>query len=185
MTRLFAALSLPESVRIGLDAQVRCLAGLGDVRWTAVADFHVTLVFLGECAVEREAAIAAVVRAFRGPDPEVRLQQLGCFPERGEPRVLWAGLDGDLAALRHLQRELAESIGRELGCDLAAAERFSPHVTIGRVRSTRGLDELVDAMVRIGPSVCSESFRLGPVVLYASDRGSAVRYRELARATVT
>lgn len=185
MRRLFAAFALPAAVRAALAARVRELAVFGDVRWTDADDFHLTLVFLGERDARQEEAVAAAVRAFRSPDLAVEVQQLGRFPERGEPRVLWAGLAGDLEALARVQRDLAGAIGRTLGDELAGAERFSPHVTIGRVRSARGLGDLVDAMQRVGPAVRGEPFRLGPVALFASERGSAVRYRELARGTLT
>ena len=72
----------------------------------------------------------------------------GAFPPRRRPRVLWAGVAGDLDALRRLA-DRVDAVCAELGYD---DERlpFSPHVTLGRVagavdrQRVRALSELPD-----------------------------------------
>ena len=57
---------------------------------------------------------------------------LGVFPNPRRPRVLWAGLDGDLATLSALQIAVDQAV-ETLG--LPKDDRpFSPHLTLGRVR---------------------------------------------------
>ena len=54
------------------------------------------------------------------------------FPNSRRPRVLWAGLDGDLTTLLALQIAVDQAV-EKLG--LPKEERpFSPHLTLGRVR---------------------------------------------------
>ncbi|MGD8396661.1 MAG: RNA 2',3'-cyclic phosphodiesterase, partial [Candidatus Eiseniibacteriota bacterium] len=62
----------------------------------------------------------------------VVLERLGCFPDRGRPRVFWVGLGDGAPRLAELATALAEGfaaagLGRE-------ARPFRPHLTIGRLR---------------------------------------------------
>ena len=63
---------------------------------------------------------------------ELSLSQLGVFPNPRRPRVLWAGIQGDLAILARLQVRVEEAAGR---IGFAPEQRpFRPHLTLGRVR---------------------------------------------------
>jgi 2'-5' RNA ligase len=63
---------------------------------------------------------------------EISMSGFGVFPNPRRPRVLWAGLAGDLETLSALQLAVDEAVGR-LG--LPKEDRpFSPHLTLGRVR---------------------------------------------------
>lgn len=104
------------------------------VTWTRPQGWHVTLKFLGDVASDRlETVREAVGRAIDGM-ASFRLAALGLLvlPPGAEPRVLAIGLrdDGSLARLaKRLEVEL-EPLGfaRE-------RRRFTPHLTLGRVRS--------------------------------------------------
>ena len=63
---------------------------------------------------------------------ELSLSQLGVFPNARRPRVLWAGIQGDLAILARLQAWVEAAAGR---IGFAPEQRpFRPHLTLGRVR---------------------------------------------------
>jgi 2'-5' RNA ligase len=94
--RVFAALPLPPAVVGSLEAALaparRAYPGL---RWVSARGFHVTLHFFGELP---EAGVAALQQVFDDPDLRVpaiamRLGKIGQFPPRGDPRVLWVGLE--------------------------------------------------------------------------------------------
>lgn len=95
---------------------------------------HLTLIFLGErpaAQVDAIVAHAGIACAAQAPFT-VRVAGMGCFPSPSRPRVLWAGLTGEIAALKALQRGMLDAL---VGAGLAAAdERFDPHLTLGRVR---------------------------------------------------
>ncbi|MFN3485621.1 MAG: RNA 2',3'-cyclic phosphodiesterase [Planctomycetota bacterium] len=82
----------------------------------------------------------------RRPRPRLVYAGLGTFPERGAPRIVWAGCAGDAAALA----DLAAAIERAAQTVGVPPERrpFAAHLTLGRVRSPRGAAALRAAIER-------------------------------------
>src|SRR5512138_974645 len=115
--RLFVALEPPEPVRRRLAAmavELRRAAGRGadDIRWVAIENVHLTLQFLGAVPEERlpdvEEAVRAAAAAGRALSLEVR--GAGGFPNARRPRVVWAGLAGDLTPLADVVAELGRHL---------------------------------------------------------------------------
>lgn len=135
--RLFVSLPVPAKVRRtitefarDLDVQMPREA----VRWTPFEQIHVTLKFLGKvdssAVPELEGALKGAVEGIRAF--ELRIAELGAFPSRKNPRVIWIGLGGDLDALLRLQTQVADAVAR--WCEKDESRKFAPHLTIGRVR---------------------------------------------------
>src|SRR5512133_1298710 len=102
--RLFVALDPTEAVRRRVSAAVAALrrtAGRAadEVRWTAAEGLHLTLQFLGAVPEERIAELDAAVRAAAASSPPLQLELRGAggFPNARRPRVVWLGIQGDLA----------------------------------------------------------------------------------------
>ena len=140
--RLFVAVELDEAIRRRLaEAQERLRAAPCAVKWVKPELMHLTLRFLGEADDTLVGVLVQVIgSAAQGVAPfEVTVAGLGAFPERGAPRVLWAGIR-DNGSLALLNRRLEEAV-RRLG--FAPEDRpFSPHLTIGRVKEPRGAGAL-------------------------------------------
>ncbi|MCC7210195.1 MAG: RNA 2',3'-cyclic phosphodiesterase, partial [Anaerolineae bacterium] len=103
-------------------------------RWTGIDGVHLTLKFLGDTPAARLAAIEAGLRdaaARRGPFA-LHVEGVGCFPNTRRPRVVWAGVGGELAALGALQDSVERAIA-PLGFP-REDRAFSPHLTLGRAR---------------------------------------------------
>ncbi|MDQ6669561.1 MAG: RNA 2',3'-cyclic phosphodiesterase [Chloroflexota bacterium] len=130
--RLFFAIELPARVRKAL-GQLRP-AHSGAYRWVDPALLHVTLAFLGQQPDERLETLERVgaAAASESHTTLLKLGQRGSFGPRKEPRVLWVGIDGDVAALLALQARLATGL-RQAGFELED-RAFSPHVTLARRR---------------------------------------------------
>ncbi len=181
--RCFVALDLGPEIRERLSTVIERLRSHGAaVRWVRPAQIHITLVFLGSIASERVDVVRDALGEIELPPPmSLRLAGFGSFPPRGRPRVLWAGLDGDVDAVVELQRRIAarlESLGfpRE-------RRPFRPHVTIGRVKGPRGLEDVMAAMDRI--EVPAQSVEVTAFSLYQSTlRPEGAKYDELARFTL-
>lgn len=145
--RTFICLQIPEFARDRLaSTQTRLRDSGAQVSWVKPHNIHLTLKFLGSVPAERlREVVRAMQRAAVPAQPiPLELTVLGCFPNRRAPRVVWAGLNRIPEDLRKLQQR----VERELVATGFPAESrpFSPHFTIGRVRSGRNVRKLVAAM---------------------------------------
>jgi RNA 2',3'-cyclic 3'-phosphodiesterase len=134
--RLFVAINLPDEVRANL---ARLRTSEDAIRWTPPGQIHLTLKFFGDVDSASLGDLeSALCRACEGARPfNLEAAKVGAFPNLRRPRVLWAGLEGDLAPLAALQervRRETEPWGR------SEDKPFSPHLTVGRVREGRSPD---------------------------------------------
>jgi 2'-5' RNA ligase len=183
--RLFIAVEPPPPVRrrlAAIQAEMKRLAGRNadDVRWVGPDNLHVTLQFLGAVPEQRVDAVkAAIAAAASEVAPlQLELRGAGAFPHGRKPRVLWAGLAGDVARLS----ALATSIGKALApLGFPPEDRaFSPHVTLGRSREPRGAPRLAAAIAGTAASA-GPSWRVGDVQLVQSHLSpSGSRYETIA-----
>ena len=164
--RCFVALDLPAPVRNHLADVTATLRGDFDVRWVPADQLHVTLVFAGELPDERASGLATLCREVELPPLSLALTEFGWFPPRGAPRVLWAGVGGDVDALAALQRTLAEGAAR-LGVP-REKRPFTPHVPLGRLEGPRGAHALVDRLRELSAALRTKPFAPTALVLYRS-----------------
>lgn len=136
LVRCFLAVELPGSLQDAVGAateNARRPLGPRIVRWIPTRNIHLTLKFLGDTAPSSlgqiEAALQAEVPQYK--PFSVELRGLGAFPNVRRARVLWIAMEAP-AALASLQHELDVATSR-LGYE-TEERKFSPHLTIGRVR---------------------------------------------------
>ncbi len=132
--RAFIAISLPGSIQQVLEriqAELR-LKGI-KASWAKPGSLHLTLKFLGNVPGEIESIKAAMVKTTDCFSRfELSLGRLGVFPNVKKPRVLWAGVEGQTDTLEQLFKVLEIHL-QALGWK-KERQRFSPHVTIGRIK---------------------------------------------------
>jgi len=146
VVRAFVAVEINEQVRGALAGVQEDLRRTGArVGWVKPEQIHLTLVFLGNVfgmqVRELASAMDAIGSGFGAF--EYGVEGIGFFGSPRSPRVIWAGVTGGGERLIVLQSLIAEA-ARRAGVQLEA-RAFSPHLTIGRVRSRRGADELTSA----------------------------------------
>jgi 2'-5' RNA ligase len=143
MLRLFIALSLPDALREHIAAATAAMrANAPSVRWVAPGSLHLTLVFLGERPADYSVRLASALGNVCASTPPftLTLGGPGCFPNAHRPRVLWLGIAAGAETLLRLQRAVSAAL---VQAQLAQPEdRFSPHLTLGRV------PDLMDASAR-------------------------------------
>ena len=142
MIRAFIAISLPDEVRATLGEVSAALAAqmpARSVRWVKPDLLHATLRFLGDTAVSQLPIIASELdRIAKNYAPiNLRLAGLGCFPNRKRPRVIWAGLQGDVTAVQALKQAIDGGL-EPLGWE-RESRPFRAHLTLGRVKDSRKL----------------------------------------------
>ncbi|MDP8224809.1 MAG: RNA 2',3'-cyclic phosphodiesterase [Candidatus Lernaella stagnicola] len=168
--RLFIAIPVPGHIKKELVPAQKILGeGNPHVRIVPPTGIHLTLKFLGDTAPNRIRAVrVAMEKAAATVSEPIRLQceRTGVFPDIDKPRVLWAGLEGDIAALIKLHRIL----DRVLADAGFAAEKlpFHPHLTLGRVRAPKMLGSLRKAFHQV-ESLRFGEFEAEALVLYESE----------------
>ncbi len=184
--RLFVALDPPEPVRrriAAMQAELRRAAGrhADEVRWVAPEDVHLTLQFLGAVPEERLEALRGALAAAAGEARPLALELKGAggFPSARRPRVVWAGVGGEVVPLA----SLAAGLGRRLApLGFPPEDRpLSPHLTLGRAREGRGAPGLGGALAQVA-SLEGAPWRAEALVLYRSHLSPAgARYQPLDR----
>jgi 2'-5' RNA ligase len=168
-TRTFIAIPLPGAVRSKLEALQRSLApSIAGARWVGPDAFHLTLAFLGDVPdPDLNAVCLAVAESVRRQTRfGLEVRGLGAFPDASRPRVVWAGVVGDLDALSAMQKSVSDAATR--AGYRPADERFHPHVTLARLKTGRG------PAVDLGPVIdryrrwAAGSFTAETVITYGS-----------------
>ncbi len=187
--RAFVAIELPEHVRRALAELTEVLGatGISTLRLVRPEGIHLTLKFLGNVPAGQVERIAAEVSRSAAPHSpfDLALAGVGVFPNRRAPRVLWAGVDGDLDALNGLQSDVEDSL-ETLGLPRDKRE-FNPHLTLARLgdgASREDRDRAAEVLFEAG---------FGPVTLRANSvsliesvlRPQGAEYRRLAKALLS
>jgi 2'-5' RNA ligase len=140
--RSFLAIELTEGLRRSLAAlQRRIDSPEIDVRWVRPENIHLTLRFLGEVSEEELERISRTARnaAEKAVPFRVVLGGLGAFPTARSPRVVWVGVE-DPEPLVSFENELTRELAR---IDWPPPDKaFRPHLTLARVKSSRGKGRL-------------------------------------------
>ena len=141
--RSFIAIELPDELKselVQLEARLKS-GGQFRVKWVDPNGIHLTLKFLGDIAADRvEAITKAMTEAVQGVSPfQLRVKGLGVFPNFRRVQVAWVGLSGEVDKLDQLQKRLEPSL-TSLGF-APESRRFTPHLTLARLRNQVSLDE--------------------------------------------
>lgn len=168
MIRAFIAIELPLSLREDVfESVIKATPNVPDraIRWVKPSNIHLTLRFLGDTQETLIASIGEKLQAgLNSWNPfTLSTDNLGCFPNPGRPRVIWVGLTGDLEHLYSLNR-LVEQTAVEFGWE-PEKRRFSPHLTIGRVKDSR---EVAAASLPYGEVLTDKVFRVDSISLIES-----------------
>lgn len=155
--RTFIAANLTDTLKAALSQVQEALKARGaDVGWVKPENLHITLKFLGEVEEARLPVLSeAIASSLRGTSPfPLALGGLGAFPDLRFPRVIWIGVKRGAKELSALQARLEEGLQR---IGFSPEDRpFSPHLTLGRVRSPRGRGALVEGLKALEVPILGE-----------------------------
>lgn len=146
--RTFVAVKIDERIREAISQIQKLLRQGGSrVKWVEPHNLHITLKFLGDI---KEDNLSLYYQALeKGVEDfssfTLTFQGLGAFPSLKRPRVLWVGVKEGGNQLSALSKAIATSLVQASLIDEKELKnnRFSPHLTLGRIRSQKGLGELL------------------------------------------
>ncbi|HEY8459213.1 MAG TPA: RNA 2',3'-cyclic phosphodiesterase [Blastocatellia bacterium] len=180
--RTFIAIEIPYEIKSALAAMQTELRRAGaDVSWVKPENLHLTLNFLGEVdegrIVEVEKVCVSLAAEFR--PFTLNVNDAGVFPNARQPRALWAGLSGEIENVYEMRRRLDEKLSL-IGFQ-REEKKFHPHLTIGRLKSSKKTREL---LALAGAHQLPElSFVVTEIVLMKSELHPAgSKYSPIARA---
>lgn len=165
-------------VAVDVSAAVRAAAGRiqgrlrrtgADVSFPAPERIHLTVLFLGDTLTGMIAPVKQVLdEAASGIAPfDLTCAGLGFFGPPRHPRIIWAGFPGVAGEIVRLHGKLLAGV-TALGLSVDRRE-LRPHLTLGRIKSSRGLGDLT-AMVESLQGAPLGSFRVERVLLMRSHR---------------
>lgn len=184
--RSFLAFELPPAMKevVGKASQELRKTAL-NLRWVRVDNIHLTVVFMGQVQAEPLEDMGEDIRKVCSDYGvfHISLKAMGCFPNRRNPRVLWIGLEGDLARMALFRDALQE---RLLPFGIEIEKRpFKPHLTLGRFRQgdrAMDLDEVLSHYKDISSPVCP----LSELILFKSDlKPGGAEYTKLQSCTLS
>lgn len=178
--RAFIAAGISEEVRSRVgELQTRLRETGAEVKWARPAAMHLTLRFLGDIhedqIVPADEAMAKAAAEF--VPVKVEVKGFGMFPNERRPRVIWIGLAEGGPELMAIFRKLESGL---LTAGFAPADKpFSPHLTLGRVRTPRNLD-LVKKVLAKEAAESFGQYEVDRITLFQSElRPEGAKYTAL------
>ena len=108
------------------------------------------------------------------------VETAGCFPNARRPRVLWVGIGEGVQPLVALHDELEVPL-QDLGYR-REERRYTPHVTLGRVKSDRPTAELAAALAKKADWKAGETTVRELLVMSSELTPQGPKYTVLSRA---
>ena len=169
MVRSFLAIELPKPILRKIEeVQGDLRSTHADVRWVNPEKIHLTLKFFGNI---EESRINPIFKSIEEPIRNtlpffLKVKGVGAFPHLRNPRVIWMGLVDGKEVLTSFQKQIEtrlEKIGFQ-----PEDRPFHPHLTLGRMKSSRGKEELVGRMEKHKEEEFGD-LQVERVVLFKSD----------------
>ena len=143
--RLFIATDISEEVRSAIKDHVGALKRMPaeSVRWEKIEKIHLTLKFLGDTDTRKipdiGSSLSKIASEYRRFD--LILERTGVFPNPRNAKVLWIGIQ-KTDKLDRLYADIENALA-ERGFT-KENRRFSPHITIGRIRDPRRAKPIIE-----------------------------------------
>lgn len=137
--RTFAAFLLPDEIKDYAAGFKKELADLQiPVKWVARENYHLTVKFLGEINTVQMNHICRVLEATAAQYSSFSLSagDLGVFPGRKRPRVIWLGMHGD----EEQALDLMKKVDKRMMKLSYKQEDHKLHLTLGRTRQGMELE---------------------------------------------
>ncbi len=137
--RIFMAMPLPDKTKdtlVWIQEQLKMDIGAESVKWVEKKNLHQTMVFLGKKQEDKIPEIIDIMDEMKTYDPlTLCLYRLKFHPDLRRARIIWVTLGEEEEKLTRYYHRLRLPLQL---ADIEFDTRFTPHITIGRVRKVRG-----------------------------------------------
>lgn len=175
--RTFVALPLPASLREQLGDWIKVTKNeLPFRKWIHPQDIHITLQFLGSTSQEQlKQIIKALKQLSEEQVPfELLIDGVGTFGKSDQPRIFWAGVDGQLDELRQLQKKVT-TVLTPIG--FPSEDRpYKPHITLARKYASADFNR----KQLTGQTIGNFKWTADRIVLYESIMRQEPMYHEVS-----
>jgi 2'-5' RNA ligase len=169
LIRSFLAIELPQPILKKIEeVQGDLRSTHADVRWVSPDKIHLTLKFFGNIEESRiDLILKSIEDPIRNTSPfSLKVRGVGAFPSLKNPRVIWMGLVDGKEVLASFQKQI-ESQLEKIGFQ-PEDRPFHPHLTLGRMKSSRGKEDLGGRMEKHKEEEFGD-FPVERAVLFKSD----------------
>jgi RNA 2',3'-cyclic 3'-phosphodiesterase len=129
--RLFVAIDLPKEVKDSLFSLQNKVKD-AKVSWVSKKNLHLTLKFLGDVPEDKLDLIQGALNSIKFDSFNLKLTNLGFFPSKIDPKVLFVGIDPEDIVI-----QLQQKIDGELLSFSSSKQFFEAHITLGRIKAIR------------------------------------------------
>ena len=145
--RTFVAFDTPVEIRESMSSlQSELKRSNADVRWESLGKLHATIKFLGDVDERNLPKIIAKIEqsVSNAPPFTITYSGIGAFPDKRHPRVIWIGCETSDSTLLKMKNELDAAL-QPYGIPIEE-RAFHPHITLGRVKSANGINDLLSML---------------------------------------
>lgn len=147
--RSFIAFDIDDEKILSRFASVQeklALSG-ADLKLVKTQNIHITMQFLGDIFPNMAEKISDRMEELVFSPFNVEIRRVGAFPSIKRPRIIWAGIQEGSRELEDIYNQMEVNLF-SLGFG-KSSRRFSPHITIVRVRTGRNRGELTRCLQEV------------------------------------
>lgn len=136
--RIFIAIPLPEYIKTTLFNIQKELSGFAKINWVPKKNLHLTIKFLGNTPDQQIQEIISLLTDTKFKKIKATLDKLGAFPSLSHINTIWVSAT-PAEPIINLQQQIDQLLLPKFPQD----QRFSVHITIGRVKFVKQKEELI------------------------------------------
>ena len=148
MKRIFIAVKIETGEKLqSMISTFRTVLKYENIKWTILENLHITLSFLGDTEDDKIDRIDKMVERVceNSGDFELIIKGAGLFKNLNDPRIVWTGIEPSEKLIQ--LNALIKTGLKEAGVSIED-RTFSPHMTLGRIKSIRDIDLLKSVLTR-------------------------------------
>jgi len=134
--RVFIGIDIPDSIKDEIEKRVisKLKNKLDNARFVKKDSLHLTLKFIGEVSDDKLEKIKSSLKGITFSPFKVFLSEIGFFPDKKRPRVMWIGVKDGVEEMRRIFIEIEERLSKFVEKE---KREFSPHLTIARFKERK------------------------------------------------